>query len=153
VEAADVPEGRLVGEFVGADRDTEVFVVQRGAHQSRVAVPRDGVVWVGWVANEQVLEPRDTLTGVVRDAALKRRPSTESPLRRCPDELPVSVRIDGRVVEVGSLLASTTFSVEQAWGEYAVVRPQLDWLQLEPEVELLVPARAAQCASVKTAAW
>lgn len=138
--------GPTVGRFVSGQVPLRGFVVGQAEGEARLVVPtRGGTVWVGWVAAEGLEEP----TGEPSPAPL-RAPvvNAQAPRtwRSCPDsELPVSIQSEGGPVEVGSLQPDVAFAVAPGRGDYREATLAVEWLELEPHVRLLLPARAAEC--------
>jgi hypothetical protein len=146
----DVPGGSNTGQFNKRLADETAWVVATEGTQSRVAVIRDGLVWVGWLASDELKPAPGMLMGSSSERPDRPRASLTA-LRQCDEDLPLSVAIEGTAYEVGTLHRGTSFSVQSSWGDAVVVRPQTDWLRLVAQVEFLAPLSAARCPTVKQA--
>lgn len=138
--------GATIGHFKTDELPLRGFVVEERGDEARLVVPtRSGLVWVGWVPSEGLQAPRGPAPEPITP---KDQPVTFSGAdwRACEDgELPVSIESHGRVIEVGSLKPGVAFTVLSRRGEYREVNLGVEWLDLEPNVRLLVPARASDC--------
>ncbi len=153
--ASAVFGGATVGRFVGQRTPVRGFVVEQRSDEARLVVPtRDGLVWAGWVPAADLDLPQGTLPEPApKDRAAP--PSEPRDWREClSTELPLSIESHGSILEVGSLKAGTPFSIVARRGEYREVMVGARWLELEPGVRLLVPARAGECpARTQLGAW
>jgi hypothetical protein len=148
--------GATVGRFVADAVPLRGFVVEEKNDEARLVVPtRGGLVWVGWVPSQGLESPEGPSPEPVTPPERPPEPRDGQEWRSCDDrELPVSVEIRGKVVEVGTLKATTPFSVIARRGDYREVQLAVDWLELEPHVALLLPDRANECPRMKpVGAW
>lgn len=142
--------GPTVGRFVTQRAPVRGFVVDQRADEARLVVPTgNGLVWIGWVASEGLQPPG--APGVLAPRPTTARPTPPVPSspnswRSCEkQDLPVSIESRGSVVEVGRLQAGTAFSIVSRRGDYREVLLAVEWLDLEPNIRLLVPAGAGEC--------
>jgi hypothetical protein len=149
--ASALPGGPSVGRFVADDVPVRGFVVEERGDEARLVVPtRTGLVWVGWVPADGLQAPQGPPPEPVEP---KERPvllDERREWRSCADsELPLSVESHGKVIQVGSLDRATAFSVLGRRDDYREVTLGVEWLDLEPDVRLLVPDRAKDCPRLK----
>ena len=142
--ASSLPGGPTSGFFVSGEQPVRGFVVDHKESEARLVVPtRDGVVWVGWVAaeplradQEPALEP-PMLPVKVPAAGVWRACSTR--------DFPLSLELHGRLISIGTLRAGTPFSVGERQGNFRPVALGLDWLELSPQLTVLMPSDAIDC--------
>lgn len=154
--ASASPGGGTIGRFVAEDVPVRGFVVEQRQDEARLVVPTPaGVVWVGWVASEGLQAPRGAPPQELEPAARPPLQDEGALWRSCDDaELTLSVESRGRTVPVGTLKPGTPFSVVARRGELREVRLAVEWLELEPEVRLLLPDRARDCPRLRApGAW
>ena len=147
------PGGPTVGFFVADERAVRGFVVEERDGEARLVVPTPGgVVWVGWVAAEPLRVP-EAVPVAPADAPATSSASQE--WRACTHrEFPLTLEFQGRLLRVGTLSAGTPFSVEGRVGDYRKVTLALDWLELSPRLQVLVPSDAVDCPRLRqTQTW
>lgn len=146
-ELRAAPDGPVRLRLLPGKGGHSLYVLERRDGWSRVAsLHWEGVAWVGWVPTGALETPKDDgtsdLLGVLGGQ------EDAPPARGCPEPLPLSVRVDGRVARVGRVEAGTPFRVI---GEAAEGRVPIDldggWLDAKAGAQLLLPARAAACAA------
>ena len=142
--ASALPGGPTVGRFVAEGVPVRGFVVEQRAGEARLVVPtRTGMVWVGWVLAADLLSPEGALPEPVSPRSGTFAEGQD--LRSCTSDLPVSIESRDKTLEVGTLLAGTPFSVTARLGDLREANVGVEWLELEPHVTLLLPARASDC--------
>ena len=150
--------GATVGHFVSQRTPVRGFMVEERGGEARLAVPtRGGVVWVAWVPAADLdvpvlseVEGPPAIVAQERAVAPGEESQASRQWRACEGaELPLSIQSHGSVVEVGSLKAGTRFSIVARRGEYREVMVAVKWLELEPGIRLLAPARASDCEPAK----
>jgi hypothetical protein len=139
--------GVTIGRFQADDGPLRGFVVEERGDEARLVVPtRSGLLWVGWVPAEGLQAPQEPTPAPVTPGDQPVTLGSPADWRACEDgELPVSIESHGRVLEVGSLKPGVAFTVLSRRGDYREVNLGVEWLDLEPHVRLLVPARASAC--------
>jgi hypothetical protein len=151
--------GPTVG-LVGSEKSAlRGFVVEQKEGEARLVVPTaTGVVWVGWV-NEAGLAPQQESASDQAASPLAPVETAGRPVagewRSCErDELEVSIELDEKFIQVGSLHPGASFSILASRGEYREVALAVEWLDVNPDVRLLLPARAIDCPrSKQLGAW
>jgi hypothetical protein len=144
--AAAEPGGELVGRFVSKDAPVQGYLLAEAGAEARFAVPTpSGVLWVGWVPRD-ALHARPALAGDVPGHASPPSLDPGRAWRTCPDEeLELYAARGEALVRVGSLARNTPFVL----GRRAELGVEVDlaapWLDLEPEVALLVGFGASTC--------
>jgi len=144
VPASAVQGGPTVGLFAAKSAPVRGFVVEQREGEARLVVPTpDGVVWVGWVTAEALQKPTSPLPEAPGEVLAS---APQRDWRSCKDrELPLTIELQGRFLQVGSLQAGTPFSVGAREGDHREVALGLDWLELSPRLQVLVPASAINC--------
>ena len=140
--AARDPGGAWVGDFVAGEQPLRAWAVERRDDATRVVLPVDGVLWVGWTTSSALAAG----TASSEPEATTSRPADEKgDWRACDDDVPLSVRLEGGVVPVGTLHRDAKFLVVRAREDGVVVKPLAPWLELEAGLELLAPSTVARC--------
>ncbi|MDP1826467.1 MAG: hypothetical protein Q8L48_24575 [Archangium sp.] len=148
--------GATIGSFKADERPLRGFVVEERGDEARLVVPTaSGVLWVGWVAAEGLQVPQGPAPQPVPPKDPPSPLSGATDWRACNDtELQVSIESHGRVIEVGQLKPGVAFSVLSRRGDYREVNLGVEWLDLEPDVRLLLPASVNDCPRQKQlGAW
>ncbi len=140
--------GPTVGMFTAERTALRGFVVDTFQDESRLVVPGPGeIVWVGWVPTAH-LQPAPVQKEASTETAPPRSeaPSTAE-WRACDrSELPVSVELrSGEVRQIGMLQPGTAFSLVRRRDEHHEAKLGVEWLELDPNVKLLLPASASDC--------
>ncbi len=150
VPASTTPGGPTVGFFVAEQAPLRGFVVEQREGEARLVVPTpEGIVWVGWVAAETLRAPP---AAIPEQKGEPQQASGTRVWRTCERDLPLRVELNGRLIQVGTLLARTPFSAEVRAGDYREVELNLDWLELSARLSVLVPADAFDCPRLSSAA-
>lgn len=150
--------GPTVGLFTAERTALRGFVVEQQQDEARLVVPGpDEVVWVGWVPSAQLLAtPVQQPAPITSAARPSEAPNAATDWRACErDELPVTVQLrSGELWPLGTLQAGAPFAIVANRGEHREVTLAVEWLDLDPNVRLLVPARASDCPRQKQlGAW
>jgi hypothetical protein len=151
--------GPTIGLFTAERTALRGFVVDTHEDESRLVVPGPGgMVWVGWVPTAHL-----QTAPVQQDAAAKAaspNASTEAApsgeWRACErEDLPVTVQLrTGELREIGTLQRGAAFSIVGRNGEHHEAKLGVEWLEVDPNVKLLLPSSASDCPRQKQlGAW
>lgn len=143
--ASALAGGPTVGRFVTAGLPVRGYMVEQREGEARFVVPtRTGVVWVGWVPAQDLLSPMGALPERVTPKSSAMFAQGDG-WRSCPVDLPVSIESRQETRVVGTLKAGTLFSVVARRGDFREVNLGVEWLELKPNVTLLLPDKANDC--------
>jgi len=144
----DAPGGRPIGAVMP---DAVGFVVGKQDGVVRLAVVRDGLVFVGWAPASNVEPVADLTLAPVPDEVVARPSKSGLVWRQCDAELPLHV-LDGEGLgpRVGTLSARQRLgtTLRSPSLRASVVVLESNWFEADPSVVLLTPVDLSQCTSV-----